>query len=482
MTLTDKLKMMKPPQVFNSRMVTRTDSYKLNHWDMLPPNTKYVYSYLEAREGATHDDIVFFGMQYFLKRYLQGVQVTQDDIEYGSNLTHGHLGDKKLFNRAAWQRIIDVHGGALPLRIKSIPEGTVTPPSTALVTVVNTDPGVGEIMGAIVGHLETTLSHLWYPCTVASLSRHIKKMQKEYLARTSDSMDLINFQLHDFGFRGASCLEAAAIGGAAHLVNSNGTDTIVGMELVNQYYGANLNNLAYSVPATEHSIMTSMGVAGEKQLFKDQLLKYPNGILSIVIDSYNWRRFIGEYAREFKDIILARNGKLVFRPDSGVPVDVTLEAMGLLADIFGTRTYKTFRILNPKVGMLWGDGIECAGINQILWNLENNAWSTSNIVFGMGGGLLQKVNRDTERFAFKSSAQCRDWIWYDIFKDPIDKSKSSKRGRLYVNCMDGKYVTMQNQDPTGKDHPLDELKVVFEDGILYNETTFDEVRKRAELK
>jgi nicotinamide phosphoribosyltransferase len=277
-----------------------------------------------------------------------------------------------------------------------------------------------------------------------------------------------------------SSVESAGICGAGHLLNFLGTDTVKAMETAMEYYNASLDGLAYSVPATEHSVMSAQGEEGEDALFGDLLKNYPEGILSVVIDTYDYKRFINVIAKKYKDQILARNGKVVFRPDSGEPNTVTLDVLNGLNKIFGSLVNKKgYLELNPKVGCLWGDGLEYDGIRSLLFTLRNNTYSTNNIVFGMGGGLLQKINRDVQRFAFKSSAQFRNGQWMEIFKQPLDSSKKSKKGMLrLIRTEDGQYMTVESVK-ANTEHMLrpDEMKLVFQNGVLREDYNFADVRK-----
>lgn len=454
-----------------NNIITLTDSYKFNHWNQYPQGTEYVYSYFEARTGAKYNKTVFFGLQYFLKEYLRGKVVTRDGIEWAARLSKAHFGSDNMFNRGMWEHILNKHDGYLPVIIKAVPEGTAIPINNALMTVINTDP----LCAPLTNHLETLLSQVWAGCTTATLSYEVYKLLEHYRKETG-SMDFIKFGLHDFGFRGVSSVESAGVEGAGHLINFQGTDTVKAMEVAMEYYNAPLDGLAYSVPATEHSVMTAQGKDGEEALFGDLLRKYPEGILSVVIDSYDYKRFVNEIARKYKDVILARKGKVVFRPDSGEPNTVTLDVLNGLYDVFGgTKNDKGYIELNSKVGMLWGDGLDYDGIRSILFTMRNNGYSTNNIVFGMGGGLLQKINRDVQRFAFKSSAQCRNGIWHDIFKQPLDSSKKSKKGILALVKDDaGNYNTVQTLDINDKNNIM---TTVFENGVITKEYSFEEVRK-----
>jgi nicotinamide phosphoribosyltransferase len=463
----------------NKNICLTTDSYKLNHWNQYPAGTEKVYSYFECRKGAKFAETPFFGLQYIIKNHLEGVVVTREKIENAAKLCKAHFGDEKYFNREGWEYILNNYGGKLPVVIKSVEEGTVVPINNVLMTIENTD----NKCFWLTNFLETILSQVWYPITVASLSREVKVTLNEYFTLTSDG-GLLNFGLHDFGFRGASSWESAGIGGAAHLINFLGTDTVVAMEVAVNYYNADLNGLAFSVAATEHSVMTALGKNGEEQVVENLLNEYPTGILSVVSDSYDIYNFVSNIVgTKFKDRILDRDGVFVVRPDSITPTHPTPEEEmvwimeNLWANIGGTINNKGYKVINPKVRVLWGDGIDIDGIKKILYAVTKAGFATENIAcFGMGGGLLQKVNRDTQRCAFKCSAQYRDGQWYDIQKNPKDVSKASKKGKLKLIKVDGEFETVGENDP-GEDY----LKVVFYDGVLLNEVDFATIRKNAAL-
>jgi nicotinamide phosphoribosyltransferase len=463
----------------NKNICLTTDSYKLNHWNQYPAGTEKVYSYFECRKGAKFAETPFFGLQYIIKNHLEGVVVTREKIENAAKLCKAHFGSEKYFNREGWEYILNSYGGKLPVVIKAVEEGTVVPINNVLMTIENTD----NKCFWLTNFLETILSQVWYSTTVAALSREVKVNIKEYFDLTSDG-GLLNFGLHDFGFRGASSWESAGIGGAAHLINFLGTDTVVAMEVAVNYYNADLNGLAFSVAATEHSVMTALGKNGEEQVVENLLNEYPTGILSVVSDSYDIYNFVSNIVgTKFKDRILDRDGVFVVRPDSITPTHPTPEEEmvwimeNLWANIGGTINNKGYKVINPKVRVLWGDGIDIDGIKKILYAVTKAGFATENIAcFGMGGGLLQKVNRDTQRCAFKCSAQYRDGQWYDIQKNPKDVSKASKKGKLKLIKVDGEFETVGENDP-GEDY----LKVVFYDGVLLNEVDFATIRKNAAL-
>jgi nicotinamide phosphoribosyltransferase len=455
-------------------IILQTDSYKLTHWKQYQPDTEVVYSYFESRQGAEFPFTVAFGMQAKIEEYLYGPRVTRGGIEFAEKFVEKHLGSRDLFNREMWEYILSEYGGHLPLKIKAVPEGTIVPVGNVIMTVENTDPKCFPL----TNYVETLLTHVWYPSTVATLSKFAKNNFLEYLERTGDPAN-IDFMLHDFGYRGVSSEESAQMGGMGHLINFKGTDTVTAMIAVSRYYGADFDTLAFSVPATEHSVMTSLGREGEIQILDQLLENFPTGILSVVADSYDIYNFTQEVVKR-KDVILARDGRFVLRPDSitkshSSPAELTLDLVrSLWLGFGGTKNDKGFHVLDDHIRVLWGDGIDIYGCLEILNALEAAGFSADNMVFGMGGGLLQKINRDTQRFAFKCSAQKRNGKWYDISKNPLDASKASKAGRLKLINTNGGLKTVR-EDEVGEDL----LQVIFENGEMKNLTTFDEIRERA---
>ncbi len=456
-----------------------TDGYKLTHHAQYPDGTENVYSYFESRVGARYSDTVFFGLQYILKAYFTGEVVRDRDIDAAKEFSCAYFGNDRCFNEKMWRHIVKNHQGRLPIRIRAVPEGTAVPTSNVMATVENTDPECFPL----TNHLETVLSQIWYPCTVATLSRKIKILILRFMEETAGkeaARTAIHYMLHDFGYRGVEAVEAAGIGGAAHLVNFLGTDTIAGIETAMRYYNEP-RVCGASVPATEHSVMTALGKDGEREMFLHVLEQYPTGVVSIVSDSYDIFAAAKDIvcAPDFKRLVLARDGTLVIRPDSGDPVTTLLRLLDILSEGYGVETNPLgYRILHPKVRLLWGDGIDYDGVYDILKALRNAGWSAANMAcFGCGGGLLQRLDRDIQRFAFKCSAQKRGGVWHDISKNPLDTTKASKKGRLsLVRDSSGVYHTVRTDDLAGR---KDYLETVFEDGRLIRETTFQEVRDRA---
>ena len=466
----------------DENFILLTDSYKINHHSMYPEGTENVYSYFESRKGAKYPYTVLFGLQMILKRYFEGVVVTMEDIEEADTFCKAHFGMDN-FNRKMWEKIVKVHGGKLPLKIKSAPEGLPIPVGNVMVTVEATDPECAPLTNVI----ETLLTHLWYSSNVATISRDIRVfMSKAFEKSVSEElMFLLDFMLHDFGFRGTTSVEAAGRGGAAHLVNFKGTDTIIGITYAQKYYGANMAGL--SVPASEHSVMTSLGEAGEFDMIERLIEKYPNGILSVVSDSYNIERVLTEYLPALKDKILARDGKFVVRPDSPrwdgdtAANQIVWIATVLEAHFGATLNKKGYKELNPKVGIIYGDGLSVEEIKEAVDALVKDGYAASTCVYGMGGGLLQKHNRDTQRSAFKCSAQFRNGEWVDIQKKPLDTTKASKKGRLKLVCEEGAHGKVLTT--VGIDDPRpDQLVTVFQNGQIICDWRWDRVRERAQTK
>lgn len=419
------------------------------------------------------DKVVFFGLQYFVERYLEGAVVTQDKIDEAAKIAALHLGNESLFNREGWEYILRKHGGMLPVSIKAVPEGSVVETHNVLVTVENTDPKCYWL----TNYLETLLVQTWYPTTVATLSRNMKIRIMEYLDETGNP-ELIDFKLHDFGFRGVSSVESAGIGGAAHLVNFKGTDTIASLILLRDYYDAGM--AGFSIPAAEHSTITAWGREHESDAMKNMLEQFPTGTVAVVSDSYNIYKACSDiWGDKLKEKVLGRNGMLVIRPDSGDPPEVVLKVLEILGDKFGySRNEKGYKVLNDKVRVIQGDGMDYAMARDILDNLMIHKWSADNVSFGMGGALLQKLNRDTQKFAFKCSGVTVDGKERDVYKEPItDPGKNSKAGRLKLLRENGTYYTVKADNP-GKD----ELVEVFRDGRLLRKYTLNEVRERAMLR
>ena len=437
-----------------NNIITQTDSYKLTHWKMYPPHTSLIHSYFEARVGATFRYTVFFGLQYFIKKYLQGVQVTMPKLKDAHVLAEKHFG-QDLLNFEGWQHIIDAHNGHLPVRIYAVPEGQAHVENTPLFCIENTDPKCYWL----TNHLETLLVQVWHACTVATTSKYCKELLASYLRMSADNLDGLPFKLHDFGYRGVSSCESAAIGGAGHLVNFQGTDTLAAIEMLIDYYYADMP--AFSVPAAEHSTITAWGANCEGDAYNNILEQYPTGIVSVVSDSYDLDRACMKLWPAMRDKIETRKGCLVIRPDSGDPASTVIRTLNNLGDKFGSKlNSKGYRMLPDYLRVIQGDGITYESLEHVLYEVAKSRWSTDNLVFGSGGGLLQKCDRDTQRFAMKCSYAEVMGQPRDVFKNPkTDPTKKSLRGRQ---------ITPQ-------------MVKVFEDGKLLVDYDFATVRANADL-
>lgn len=481
-----------------NNLVMMGDAYKYSHHKFYEDGTTTVYSYMESR-GGRFNATVFYGLQMFMKEYLEGVAFTQEELDEAYEYLgtkYGVFGREDVFDKSKFQYILDVHGGRLPVRIKAVPEGSVVGVKNVLVTIENTDPNCYWL----TNFLETIMMQIWYPITVATLSHEVKKIVRHYFSLTSDLpeniMDMaIEFVLNDFGFRGVSSLQSAAIGGSAHLVNFMGSDTTYASKRAVQFYNTD-TVFGLSVPATEHSIMTMRGEAGEVEMMKRVLMKYPTGIVACVSDSYHILRACSKYwGEELKELILSRpatpGNQLVIRPDSGHVVNTLKAVFEILFDKFGyTVNSKGFKVLPPQVRIIQGDGVNIGSIAEIYEELYKLGISAENIVFGMGGKLLQAdINRDTQNFATKACFAVVNGEERDLVKSPteVDENgelkpsfKKSKQGRLkLVKNEDGTYRTVTSRD-ADYENVKDELVLVFEDGVLLVEHTFEDIRARVQ--
>jgi nicotinamide phosphoribosyltransferase len=467
-------------------LILKSDSYKFTHNPQYPKGTTKVISYLESR-GGIFDNTVFYGLQFLLKKHFEGVVVTRQDVDKAKKIIDNHIGPN-IFNYEGWLRIVNVHGGKIPIRIKAVPEGTVLKTSNVLMTVENTD----EELPWITNFCESILLQLWYPITVSTLSREIKKNIIKYLKKTTsyskeEIQNLCKFSLNDFGYRGASSDESAAIGGSAHIVNFSGSDNISAIDLIMTYYNTD-EMLAFSIPASEHSTITSWGEENEVKAYENMLDAYPTGIRACVSDSYNILRACEElWGGQLREKVLNLNGRLVIRPDSGDPVQTLKKVFNILWDKFGGRTNsKGFKVIDDHIRVIQGDGVNYESIIEILDMMVEEGFSTENIVFGMGGALLQKVDRDTQKFAFKCCSITINGEELDVQKHPLEVDKygnivqsfkTSKKGHLKLVQTDNGFETIQK----AKDDEGDVMVKVFENGHLLVDYNFQEIRQRAEI-
>lgn len=468
--------------MFNDNILTLTDSYKATHWKQYPKGTTKVYSYLESR-GGKFDNTMFYGLQYFIKNYLTGRVVTEEKITKAKKFWDAHLGHG-YFNEEGWRHILIAHNGHLPVRIKAVPEGTVVKTGNVLVTVENTDPSVPWL----TNFLESILLQVWYPITVGTLSREVKKTLINYLKKTTtynpeEISGVVSFMLHDFGFRGVSSVESSGLGGSSHIINFMGTDTASAILFAQEYYNTE-NTLAFSIPASEHSTITSWGEPFEVKAMENMLDSYPTGLVACVSDSFDIIRACKDYwGTTLRDKILSRDGRLVIRPDSGDPVQTLKQIFHILWDKFGGVTNdKGFKVLDPHIRVIQGDGVNFESISEICDMMIEEGFSIENIAFGMGGALLQKVDRDTQKFAFKCSSITINGEESEVRKNPIEINESGERVQSFKKSKAGRLKLVNGQTVEhSHDEVNDELVEVFFNGKITKEWSFEEVRERAQV-
>lgn len=525
--------------------LTAIDFYKADHRRQYPEGTTLVYSNFTPRSNKLsnlpddNDKIVFFGLQYFVKYFLGQVWVagffkrTKAEVvaEYKRRMDNA-LGKDAI----PVDHIEALHDlGYLPIEIRALPEGSVVPMKVPCLTIHNTNP---EFFW-LVNYLESVMScYLWKSCVSASTARWYRKTLDRYAEQTGGASDFVQFQGHDFSFRGMSGLQDAALSGAAHLLSFVGTDTVPSIDLLEQYYGANSDKelVGCSVPATEHSVMCMGGKDGEIETFRRLITDlYPNGIVSIVSDTWDFWKVVTEYVKELELVIRGREGKVVIRPDSGDPVKVicgtayklmdSVEAdkahltkiasagfsyfehrgkyynlaysdvyndgipfavkevdptpqmkgaVQCLWDVFnGTINEKGFKVLDSHIGIIYGDSITPTRALAILNGLKAKGFASTNIVFGIGSFTYQYATRDTYGFAVKATYGIVGGEGRAIFKDPVtdDGIKKSARGLLRVK--DGVLYDMQDDAWSDTD-----LEVVYREGKLTKDQTLSEIRAR----
>jgi len=448
-----------------NNILLNTDSYKASHYLQYPPKSEYLSSYIEARsEGVT----LFFGLQAFIKEYLL-TPITQADIDQAKLILTAH---GLPFNEAGWNIILNDHHGYLPLEIAAVAEGSIVPNRSPLVQVVNTDPRLPWL----TSYIETALLRaVWFPTTVATISYTIKQTIRHFLEATSDDpMGQLPFKLHDFGARGTSSDESAMLGGMAHLVNFQGTDTLSAILGARRYYGAAM--AGFSIPAAEHSTITAWQRTGEEEAYANMIAQFggEGKFFAVVSDSYDiYHAITNLWGKTLKDAVKRSGATLIIRPDSGDPRTMVLEVMKRVYEAFGGyKNAKGYIVLDDSVRIIQGDGVDANAISDILTLLKKEGFSADNIAFGMGGALLQKPHRDTFGFAMKVSAICVEGVWHDVYKDPItDVGKRSKKGRLALTKV---YETVRLEELHGRDNLL---QTVYRNGNLCTEYTFETIRQ-----
>jgi len=471
-------------------VVVDTDSYKLSHMPQYKKGGDMMVSYFEAR-GGDFDRVLNFGAQMIAKEYfLQRLTNEQVDnmIAWAKEHLFGNMVDDL---EIALRAVVNELDGRLPIRIRNAKEGLMIPIKNAILTIETTIPD--ERYFSIVSYFETKLVRIWSPMTVGTTTYYVRQIIMAALEKSADDPAAeINFKFHDFGSRGVGGMEVAAFAGAAHLVNSMGTDTTVAVQAIEFAYGMRM--AGNSIPASEHSSTTTHGPDGEINLITQMFDAYakPGAFFATVADSYDVINFIRNYTPLFKERLIESGATWVIRPDSGDPIKTPIMCVVELEKVFGTTiNTKGYKVLN-NVRVIQGDGIEPKQVGEILNALMALGYSASNMAFGMGGGLLQKNNRDTHRFALKCCAVRIKGEWQDVYKDPavydedwnkleVESFKKSKAGQLELiyNSTTNEYKTVRLEEL--KDYPDWEqaLETVLEDGYMVRDVTFEEVRRNA---
>lgn len=503
------------------------DSYKVSHWKQFPKGTKSTFAYIESR-GGLFEETLFFGVQYILKEILE-TPITMEMVEEAKIIFSKHFGRDDIFNYDGFKYIVEEYNGYFPLRIRGVEEGSLIKTSNVLLTIESID----EKLFWLPSWIETQILRLWYPVTVATLSYNIKKIIYKFNKLSSDDEKDLMFKLHDFGSRGVSSDKSAEIGSSAHLVNFYGTDTVNSIPFIKKYYGDDV--LCYSIPASEHSTITSWTKEHEKEAYENMFEQFGSNendffqkkkcenenekVFAVVSDSYDiynavaniWPQIIKEKTNEKTK----NKTKIIIRPDSGDPVKVILKLL-IILDVKLGSTYNSlgYKIINNDVRLIQGDGININTVDEILKTITNEfieqkileelkiylpefssseflsnfrgKYSSDNVNFGMGSCLLQRINRDTQKFAMKVSSINVNDIHYDVFKQPIDDpGKQSKKGRLDLINDNGTIKTIKLDD-TQIYHEKSVMKTYYDYSknsstpIIKNLVSFKEIREKAD--
>ncbi len=478
------------------------DFYKVHHYEQYPKNTSLIFSNLTARKSRIEEinEVVFFGLQPLLTHiFVHAFKIYFFDIPKNLIMNQYRTFMKETLGiDKEWPHIAALHDlGYLPIAIHALPEGTITPIRIPTMVIYNTKPEFYWLTNM----LETLIScMLWQSCTSATIARQYRQILTKYAYKTSDIPDFIDYQAHDFSFRGMSAPHVATISGGAHLLYFKGTDTIPAISHMHLNYDAPLN-CGTSVPATEHSVMCAGGMDNELETFRRLITEiYPSGIVSIVSDSWDLWKVIDEYLPALKSEIMARDGKVVIRPDSGKPADIICgsirsaypsfsEIKGVIEclwDIFGgTVNSKGYRQLDPHIGVIYGDSITLKICEEICKRLEEKGFASTNIVFGIGSYTYQYNTRDTFGWAIKATYAEIDGKGVNIFKNPKtdDGTKKSATGLLKVikERVNGEFQLKLLEEVSWDEFhaPDNQLKKVYEDGSILITENFEQVQKRA---
>lgn len=474
-----------------------TDGYKVDHRRQYPTGTTLVYSNWTPRKSRIEgiDEIVFFGLQYFIKKYILDdfetyffKQPKEKVVKEYARRINNYLGE----NQVGTKHIEDLHDlGYIPMIIKALPEGVSVPVRVPMFTMYNTKP---EFFW-LTNYFETLLSAvIWMPCTSATIAKQYRKVLDKYALETSSVPEFVDWQGHDFSMRGMAGIEAAVSSSSGHILSFSGTDTIPAIDFLEKYYNADSDKelIGGSVAATEHSVMCMGTTEGELETFKRLICEvYPKGIVSIVSDTWDLWKVLTEYLPKLKTEIVNREGKVVIRPDSGDPVDIICgnpngknsnEKKGvieLLWDTFGGAiNAKGYKELAPQIGAIYGDSITIARATEICERLKAKGFASTNVVLGIGSYTYQYNTRDTFGFAMKATYGEVNGEGRAIFKDPItdDGTKKSAKGLMKITLKNGAYQLHDNV--SWELEKQGELKEVFRDGKLLVDESLAAIRKR----
>ncbi|MES2775247.1 MAG: nicotinate phosphoribosyltransferase [Bacteroidota bacterium] len=479
-----------------------TDGYKVDHRRQYPTGTTLVYSNWTPRKSRIEgvNEVVFFGLQYFIKKYIikefdeQFFKKPKGEViaKYARRINN-YLGE----NLVGTRHIEDLHDlGYIPMVFKAIPEGASVPLRVPMFTMYNTLPSFFWL----TNYFETLLSAaIWMPCNSATIAKQYRKVLDWYAAETSSVPEFVNWQGHDFSMRGMAGIDAAVTSAAGHLLSFTGTDTIPAIDFFEEYYNANsdIELIGGSVAATEHSVMCMGTTEGEYDTFKRLICEvYPKGILSIVSDTWDLWKVLTDYLPRLKNEIVERPGKVVIRPDSGDPVDIicgdpagdtVVEKKGvieLLWDVFGgTKNNKGYKELVPQIGAIYGDSITIQRATDICERLKQKGFASTNVVLGIGSFTYQYNTRDTFGFAMKATYGEVNGEHREIYKDPVtdDGTKKSAKGLMQIRKDANGHYELKDQ-ASWEEEKQGELKEVFRDGKLLIDLSLAEIRATIQAK
>jgi nicotinamide phosphoribosyltransferase len=497
-----------------------TDGYKTGHHQQYPKGTTLVYSNFTPRSNKYApngcDQVVSFGQQMVVQQIHEAFQneffsKPKDEVcgEMKRELSM-YLGTD--YDVSHFEALHDL--GYLPIHVKAIEEGTLVPIKVPVLTIYNTHPDFYWV----TNYLETIISNLlWKPMTSATIAHTYRKVLTKWQEKTDAERGwFIDWQGHDFSMRGMDSVDAVISSGLGHLTSFSGTDSLPTLYGARKYYGET-GFVGGSVNATEHSVMCAGGSDDEVGTFRRLIETYPTGILSVVSDTWDLWKVCTEHVAALKDEIMARDGKLVIRPDSGDPVDILCGThwdesilpiphrhkllphekgvIELLWDIFGgTINEQGYKVLDSHIGAIYGDSITIDRANEICKRLEAKGFASTNVVLGIGSFTYQFNTRDTFGFAMKATyveleeeflatPESVEWgvrtIGRNIFKDPItdDGTKKSATGLLWVDKnTNGDYILHDKVTWEGEDRGY--LQTIYNDGKFENTTTLTEIKNR----